>query len=330
MSDSEEKKVTKEAGAPKAAPESKSNESGGNKGILIVLILLVVALGGGLIFLYLENQELKNTTVTQEGKIQTQDGQIKDQMAELESVRDEYDRILKEREAMGLSNDSLMSELDGLNAKIRILKSRTATSEADKKKLEREIKALKAKHILNLTKKDEEIAMLRDLSDSLKTNIDSLVGERSNMLAENATLEDKVALASVLQADDLKVTVINSKEKELEKDEYKAKLVSKVKVAFKIGKNAVSPKGPKEMFMLLRDPAGTVLFDINKGGGAFTEADGNQEFYSQKAEVEFNNEAEHVTFLYEVDEEIVLVSGSYKIEIWESGYSIGTTTLVVK
>ncbi len=332
MANAEEKKPENKNAPVSKKPEATKSDKpqGSGKGLLIVLILLVVALAGGLVFMYLENQDLKNTTVTQVKTIETKGDEIDRHLADLESLNDEYGRVMAERDALGLNNDSIKSELSGLNAKIKALKSRSWKSEAERKKLELDIKKLTAQFTLKLTEKDEEIVRLTELSETLTQFKDSLVHEHSNMLAENATLADVVALASVLEVENLKITCINAKGKELDKDIYKSKVISKVKSAFNIGGNEVSELGIKEVFMLMKDPSGTVLFDINKGGGAFTKHDGNQDFFTQKLELDFKNEADYVTFTYELSEDEAFISGNYTIEIWESGYLIGTSKLAVK
>lgn len=316
--------------AKKPATAENTSSKGGGKGLTIVLLLLVLALGGGLIFMYMENQKLKEIGVAQTGTIEKQEDKIEDQFSELQELSDNYERVMAERDALGLANDSARAELDLLTSKIKALRSRAWKSEEEKKKLQRELDRVMAEYTLKLTEKDEEIARLTMLSDSLKTNIDTLLGEKANMLAENASLADKVALASVLEAEGLKVVTVNAKGKEFDKEIHKAKNIATVKLSFVVGANDVSPKEEKEVFMLLKDPAGTVLFDINRGGGAFTQVDGNQAFFSKKTRFEFNNENEMVTFEYELGEDETFIPGTYAIELFESGYKIGETALQVK
>lgn len=295
-----------------------------SKVIMMVIIAVLLCVIGYLLFnTSKKTEELETKTQRISSDSLTISGKVK----ELEELQLAYQRIKMDREAMGLSNDSLNQEINKLNEYIaKVKRDKNVTSS----KLNEMIAKLKA----DLDTKDAELVALRGQNDTLKTNVASLEKERTtlsdtitSLTTKKTELEEKVAIASILKAENAKVTVINKKGKELDKEEFKAKVVDKLKVSFSLAENRVARKDKKQIMMKLIQPDGSTLFDLATGGGFFI-VDGKEVPYTAKKEIEFDNSKQNVTFVYVKGSPYK--EGKYTIEMYGDGNKIGETTLAVK
>ena len=103
-------------------------------------------------------------------------------------------------------------------------------------------------------------------------------------MRSNKELSEKVSVASRLQADNIHVAIITSKNKEKDddKEEFKAKRVEKLKITANFARNDVSPKETKAVYLRILEPDGAALYNLSTGGGTFT-VDGQEAFLYPKA-----------------------------------------------
>jgi hypothetical protein len=175
---------------------------------------------------------------------------------------------------------------------------------------------------------------LRKERDSLVVEVDTLklqkvvMNDSINALRSNRTdLEQKVAIASILKAENVKVVAVNAKGKVFDKEELRSKNIDKLKVNFTLADNKVARKDKKQMFIRVIDPNGKVLFDVASGGG-FIVINGKEAPYTLKESILFDNSNQSVEFEYQKGSEYV--SGTYKVEIYGDNNLIGTSSFIVK
>jgi hypothetical protein len=296
-----------------------------SKVVLYIIIALLLGVVGYLLF---QSKEKTEVIKAKDEKIQVDSVAIQAKVKELEDLQLAYERIKQDREAMGLSNDSLNAEIVKLNDYVKKVRS------GDQRKI-RELDAMIAKMKAEVDAKDEELASLRAENDTLKTNIVVLNKEKavmtdtiSSLNTKKTELQEKVEIASVLRADNIKITVINRKGKEVDKEEFKSKLVDKIRVEFNIGENRVARKDKKKLYFRLIQPDGSVLYDLATGGGFLNAADGKEVPYTLKQEVEFDNSKQKVTFVYVKGNPYKV--GKHTIEIYQDGNKIGENFLIIK
>ena len=232
-----------------------------------------------------------------------------------------------EMDELGKSNDTLNQQLEQLNEYIK------------------QVKAGNAKQVNNLTAKlseykklldvkDQEISSLRAVADSLTTEVGTLTSDKmkmndsiSSLNTVKGELAQQVAIASILRADNIKVSAITKKDKELAKDEYKVKDISKLKIVFNLGDNKVARKDNKQIYFRLIEPSGAVLYDAATGGGFFN-VDGKDIPYTDKKSVKFDNSKQQVGFVYVKGSDYK--SGNYKVEIYGDNSKIGDSQFTVR
>lgn len=314
---------------PNETPEPRSN----NSRVLLWVALVAVLLGINGVLFYLNQQKgEKNEELTTE--VKAKDSKLQEQIKQYEALKADFERQSQELQALGLSNDSLETKIAGVNADLLKLRSFKAGSFsiAQQNLFKKRAQNLEGQ----LRKKDDDIAQLKKDNETLYTETTTLK-ERQNKLTDtistmartNQDLSAKVGVASRLQSENIKVAVITSKNKEKDddKDEFKAKRVEKVKVTFNLARNDVSPKETKAIYLRILEPDGAALYNLSTGGGTFT-VDGQEAFYTQKQDVVYDNTKQKLEFIYAKGAEYK--KGQHTVELYESGQLMGKTTFTLK
>ncbi|AWM33147.1 hypothetical protein [Hymenobacter nivis] len=314
-------------------PNENSEPRQNNSRVYLWVALVLVLLGINGVLLYLRSQEqTKNEQLTTD--VQAKDTKLAEQIKEYETIKADFERQSQELQKLGQSNDSLQARIAGVNADLLRLRSFKAGSFSLAMQKQYKQRAMNLEG--QLKKRDEEIAQLKQDNETLYTETTTLK-QRQNKLTDtistiaktNRDLSDKVTVASRLQADNIKVAIITSKNKEKtdDKEEFKAKRVEKVKVTFTLGRNDVSPKESKAVYMRILEPDGAALYNLSTGGGTFT-VDGQESFYTQKQDVVYDNTRQPVVFTYAKG--AAYKKGVHTVELYEGGALMGKTTFTLK
>ena len=313
---------------PNQPQEPKNN----NRVLLIVaLILVLLGING---FLFYLNQQKGQQNEQLAATVKEKDTKLEAQIKEYEQLKASFEEQSQKLQAMGQSNDSLAARIAAVNTDLLQLRAfrKGSFSIAE----QRRFKERAANFESQLRKKDEEIAQLKADNEALYTETTTLK-ERQNRLTDtistiartNQELTDKVNVASRLQADNIRVGIINSRNKEKDDDdnEFKAKKVEKVKVTFNLARNDVAPKETKQIMMRLIEPDGSALYNLSTGGGTFM-IDGSEAFYTAKQDVVFDNSRQPVQFIYAKG--ATYKTGLHTVELYSGGIMIGKTTFTLK
>jgi regulator of replication initiation timing len=310
-------------------PEPRQN----NSRVLLWVALVLVLLGINGVLFYLNSQKkTENEQLTTQ--VQATDSKLTEQIKQYEDLKASYERQSQELQKLGLSNDSLQSRLTGINADLLRLRSFKAGSFSLAEQRRFKQRALNLEE--QLKKRDEEIAELKKSNENLYTETTTLK-ERQNKLTDtistiaktNQELSSKVSVASRIQADNIHVSVLTAKNKEKEddKEEFKAKRVDRVKVTFTLARNDVTPKDTKTIYMRILEPDGAALYNLSTGGGTFT-VDGQEAFYTQKQDIVFDNSRQKAEFIYAKGGDYKI--GQHTVELYEGGALMGKTTFTLK
>ncbi|MGI4740502.1 MAG: hypothetical protein ACRYG7_35460 [Janthinobacterium lividum] len=310
-------------------PEPRQN----NSRVLLWVALVLVLLGINGVLFYLNTQKkTENEQLTTQ--VQAKDTKLQAQIKEFEDLKTNYERQSQDLQKLGLSNDSLEARISGINADLLKLRSFKAGSFSLAEQQRFKQRALNLEG--QLKKKDEQIAELRKSNENLYTETTTLK-ERQNKLTDtistiaktNQELNAKVGVASRLQADNIHISILTSKNKEKDddKEEFKAKRVDRVKVTFSLARNDVSPKETKQIYLRILEPDGAALYNLSTGGGTFS-VDGQEAFYTQKQDVVFDNSKQPLQFVYAKGGDYKI--GQHTVELYEGGALMGKTSFTLK
>ena len=295
---------------------------------LIAVIVLQLAIIGYLVYSNISKKtEIEDLTTT----IDTKGEEMTAKIQELDSLNVEFERVKRQREALGLNNDSLNVQIEELN---RFKKEAMATGKINaqqKRKLEGMIASLKEE----LVAKDKEIAELSASNKDLESKVNDLSTEKgrindslSGVSSVKKDLENQLAYASILKTEGLKFYAIKENGKELEGGEFKHNKISQMKIKFKIDDNKAAKKGDKTFYIAVIPPSGKTFSDPVNGGGSFTSSEGEQTEYTFSQVVNFANTNEEITFL--IPKGFIYTEGKFTTKVYCEGYNIGGGTFDVK
>jgi hypothetical protein len=301
-------------------------ENRNNTGLVIGLILMTVIAA---VFGYLYYQE--------RGIIQKQEGDLESRVTELANTEIKLDSIAKQLDAKIL-------EVQGLGGDVAELQKVKADLESDRSALRRGNASMgkKVKEYEEfLSKKDTEIAQLREENQQLLSQNEQLIQEKTALqtskqavrdsltgaLDKNTELESKVTIAAALRARSVKVYAVSSKGKVREGDNVKAKRIDKVRVDFILEKNPLTLTDDKTIYMRIVDPSGATVSDVATGSGEFDYNDQKQGFTISKG-VSYSNNNQDVSIMY--DRNSAFPSGKYMVHLYSEGFKIGEGSFSVK
>ena len=298
-------------------PESRRNNK---TSIIIALMAIVIIIQG--IKIYLDTKE-KQEVKTQ---LTSTEEELGNTMQRLKEIQTELDVKIAEVEKLGGDFSDLQK------AKVEIENELKRNKRATGK----EIKALKDRvegYEQLLKDKDTEIAQLKTVNKELLVENKSLktqksqLGDSINRLSQTRQdLASKVAIASQLKAENVKIVAVNDRGKERDSP-FKSRQVGKLKIEFNIAENNVAPIEGKKVMIRIIDENNQVLFDVARGSGTFI-YNGKEEFYTASQEILFDNTKQRLSYLYDKGSEYP--SGNYTLEIYTDNYLMGTGKFVVK
>lgn len=288
--------------------------------IVIALMAIVIIIQGIKIYLDMrEKQNVRTQLVTTEEELATT-------MQRMNEIHNELELKIAEVEELG--GDIADLELAKAEIENELRRNIRATG--------KEIKALKDRvegYELLLRNKDEEIEKLKNVNQelmvenrSLKTRQNRLGDSLNRLNQSKADLATKVALASQLKAENIRIVALNERGRERESP-FRSRQVEQLKIEFNIAENNVAPIQGKKILVRIIDENGQVLFDVSRGSGTFI-YNGKEEFYTASQDILFDNTRQQLTYLYDKGSEYA--PGVYTLEVYTDDYLMGKGRFEVK
>jgi hypothetical protein len=301
--------------SPEASPKRNNKVP-----VIIAFMAIVIIIQGIKIYLDTkEKQEVRTQLITTEEELATT-------MQRLTEINTELDEKIAQVEKLGGDVSDLQQAKGEIEEELR--RNKRATG--------KEIKALKDRvegYELLLKNKDEEIVKLQSVNKelltenrSLKTQKNQLGDSISRLSQTKEELATKVAIASQLKAENIRIVGLNERGKE-RNSPFRSKQVGQLKVEFNLAENSVAPIEGKKIMIRIIDENSQVLFDVARGSGTFI-FNGKEEFYTAAQEVLFDNTKQKLTFLYDKGSDYP--EGTYSLEIYTDDYLIGRGDFAVR
>ena len=288
------------------------NKKSGKAGIVIAVVA-VILLAGAAVYLFIDNQS-KNREIDE----MTQLFEI-----EKEEMENEYSGFAVQYDEMKvhLSNDSLIRQLDREKQRtqdlLEELRQTKATNAAEITRLKKELTTVRAvmrTYVMQIDSLDQINKKLEKENTRVRQQYQEQTKVVDKLTVEKKQAEEKVALASQLDAVAITVTPRNKRDKE----EHKVKNVTKFVVNFTIAKNITVKTGEKIVYLRIVKPDGEPL--VKDAGNTFQYENVALEF-SAKKYIEYTGEQQEVTMYWDVEE--YLSAGTYNAYLFVDGVMIG-------
>jgi hypothetical protein len=309
------------------AEVTENKKNGSKKGLILAFIIILLAINAVQVWMNLsKSQEIDKKDlkiITQQTKIDSVQARLDVAIQELEIKKMQIANLGGDTTNFAQSIRNLINERDNLakeskNNYNKYLSIKDKIQDALALKEEAELKVTRLETLL--AKQDTVIYKMKmAINDKLDTINDLKVSRQQ--------LAQKVAMASVLKAENISTVAISNKGKEKAGGEYRAKNLEKLKVTFVLGENKVATKEGKDVFIRVIEPDGSALFDLATGGGSFM-YNGKEIFYTMKQNALYNGNNQKLGFEYYKGSPFKV--GINKIEVYCEGNLIGESTFTVR
>lgn len=254
------------------------------------------------------------------------------QMAEMTEVFSE------ERDQLTTQYEDLYVEYDGIKAGNDSLDNLLSEQRARVEQLTEELKTLKASNARRIKELQNELTTLRTVMRSFIVQIDSLNktnnalreenadikgrlaeanSARADLKQQNESLNQKVATAARLEANNVVVSTLNAKGRSTSS----IAKIAKIKVGFTLAKNISAEVGMRDVFLRITRPDGEVLYYSKSDTFPFEDS---AIIFSAKRSVEYGGDDTQSSVVYDVAMGD-LMEGDYDVEIFVGGSVAGRT-----
>ena len=306
---------------PSATPQSQPPKRDSKN--LIIALLAVGILGTWGYFLWDKNNSDKNLAQVQRDYIT-----VDSSKNELEKS---YNAALGRLDSLTGFNNELEGKLTERNSEIKKLRGRIDglirkqnLTAAEKKEAEKLIAEMNDK----ISGLEQEVTRLTAENTQLNTDLTSEKEKSTQLTTDLQTtttakqeLEQKVDVASTLNASNIAITPINEKKGGKEKVTSTAKRVDKLLISFDVD-NRIIQTGSTDVYVSITSPDGKPVSVEALGSGTFTTREDGEKVYTAKLPVEFEQgKKKHIEFAWKQNSDFQ--RGNYKIEVYHNGFKIG-------
>ena len=280
--------------------------------VLIVLIVIMVGVIGFLTYtLMTERDEAEEMKVT----LEMQKTNLTNELNELYSAYD----------SLQTSNDSMNVLIEERQDQIRNLL------------------AIRASNAKKIQIYEEQVTSLRQVLKSYIVQVDSLNQANLKLQAENRAAQDQIRQAT--RANQQLEKNIKSLEQTVEKASVvkalfviaepiedngnvarRLKKVDKIKVSFALAENPVAKQGQKRIYIRISNPG---MRTMTKSMTNVFELKGESVPYSAFRDIEYEGTQLDVSIYYDADESEIS-EGTYYVDVYMDGETIGTTSFSLK
>ncbi len=283
---------------------------------LIGAIIILIIIAAGVSFLAV-NEFRKNKEMTELFAVEKQEMEN-----EYSTFAAQYDEL-----QIQINNDSLREKLESEKLKtqrlLEELRQVKTTNAAEILRLKKELKTVRAvlrTYVIQIDSLNRLNAALMEENKEVKSKYSAATAQINTLSEEKKNLNEKVTLASQLDATNISVLPMNKRGKKARK----VKDVKKIAVSFTIVKNITAETGNKTLYVRIAKPDNEIL---SKGNTTFAYED-REITYSIKKYIEYTGEEQSVTVYWDVEE--FLPAGTYNVYIFADGNMIGQNSFSLK
>ena len=283
-----------------------------NKKGLIVTLIIVLVIGLGAVSFLLFRSHTANQEMQQLFEVEKEELEN-----EYSSFATQYDEL-----QIKINNDSLYEKLEQeklrtprLLEKLRQVKS---TNAAEIMRLRKELKTVRAvmrTYIIQIDSLNRVNQQLASENQTVKKKYSEATQQISSLSEEKKSLNEKVTLASQLDATHITITPTNKRGKKT----TRIKRITRFDIGFTIVKNITAQTGQRAIYVRITKPNQEVL--TKSASNTFPYEDRNIA-YSIKKYIEYTGEEQNVMVYWDVEE--FLQAGTYRVDIFADGNLIGS------
>ena len=287
-----------------------------NKSLIIIIVVLAIVIAG--VSFFAVHQMQQNKEMSELFAIEKMEMEN-----EYSTFATQYDEL-----QIQINNDSLREKLESEKLKtqrlLEELRQVKTSNAAEIMRLKKELKTVRAvlrSYVMQIDSLNKINAALQEENKEVKSKYSAATRQISNLSKEKESLNEKVTLASQLDATNIITEPLNKRNREAKR----AKDVKKLAISFTIVKNITAKTGNKTIYVRIAKPDNEVLSKSESNTFAYEDRNIS---YSIKKMIEYTGEEQTVTVYWDVEE--FMPSGTYKVYVFADGNMIGQDSFTLK
>lgn len=293
------------------ADQSPEQKKGGNSKFIWIIALLILSVGVLTFFLNTKNNQVEDLEQVKE-ELEFDLKSLEEDLKDSKSSNDSLNVVIEnERKRLHSMLDSVKELRNFDLSKIKEYKRQVFSYKKNNKKLLAQVDSL-----------EEANRLLAEQKAAVEMDLMAEQERSSNLEGQNMDLQKEVAIGAVLQLTKMEGFALKVKSSGKESETTRASRTNRLKACFTIGKNLISEKGEKVIYMRITTPEKTIL--SGKKDAAQTKTfsfNGQDLLYSNSLSVYYEGEPLESCISYDKDSEFA--KGDYLIELYTEGYKIG-------
>ncbi|MDX5404830.1 MAG: hypothetical protein LPK46_05445 [Bacteroidota bacterium] len=293
-------------------PEKKNS----NRGLVWVIGLLVIALAV-IAYMMIDSK-----------------GQVTDLELEKENLLFDLKEMKANLEDKESTNDSLdayiVAETRRLNNMIDSVSTLREDDLKDLNRYKRSVYSLKRdnkKLIAQVDSLNKANAALIAAKAEVELNLAQEMARTENLTQQNQMLSKDVEMGKILQITKMEAGAYRVRSSGSESETQRARRADRVKTCFTLGKNLITEKGEKPLYMRVTTPDGRVMVGSQEEGEKTFDFNGQPLLYSSKMDVWYENEPMDVCMFIDKSEDFA--EGEYTVQIYTEGYQIAEAKFIL-
>jgi hypothetical protein len=305
-----------------------NNQGNGSKRIYLAIIALLLLINGVAGYLLYNENKQKEEKIT---LVQQKDTEIKGMTQSLDSAN----QVLEGMKGKNAELDSIVTAkqalIDQTKSELVAAQRRGNMSAGEVKKYKDLITKYEAdnvdlqKKIEELTAKNQELtAQNLQVSHSLEVEKNTT----ASLTEDKKNLSKKVEIGSLLHLQNLTVTGEKKKKNGKEVAQKSAKKTDFIKISFETGDNKVLSKGNLSLCIRIINPKGETIALADQGSGTLKLADGGGDVqFSRQIDIDWDQTSQKKEIEWSQN---IKEPGTYKVEVYQSGYLVGNGSVALK
>ena len=243
-------------------------------------------------------------------------------------MENEYQQFANQYKDMQtrINNDSIVEQLGREQQRtqelLEELRRTKATDAAEITRLKKELATVRAilrSYVLQIDSLNQVNTELMNENNRVRSELAESNQQNMQLSSSNASLSEKVAIASQLNAANINVIMLDKKGKEQTKHPHQIDKKGTLKVRFVLSRNATAASGMRTVYCRVISPSGEVI-----NGGGTCQMEGSQVAYTAKQDVDYTGQEKLMEMFVP---KTSLIEGKYTIQVIADGHEIGSRSV---
>lgn len=253
-------------------------------------------------------------------------GLSNDLKTDFKNMLDTYDRLIEMDRSKADSLNKQKAQISQLLTQLNNNKKLSARELFNLKKENEVLRSIMRGYVKQIDSLNTLNIKLTSVLDETTTKLTETTNERDTYKQDAEQKSEQLKKGAKLQAYGFNSEALRMKLNNTTEPTSKAKNAVQMRASFTIGENQIASTGKKAVYLQIITPGGKIL--QNKANHVM-ETETGQQAYSDKKDIDYNNQAIDLTIYYDLKGQEV-EKGNFKVKIYCEGQLIGTDSFTLK